>query len=110
MTNSNTITVPSSAVATTNYNSPVAAEGKEWEKIPAKAGDPVEFSVKGSVESIDDAGNAVVRIAFINGERLEAAPADQETDTPADDAGPTEDDVRAMAAKADQASGADSYI
>src|SRR4051812_34580808 len=76
------VTVPAKALAVRNYNSPVAADGKgEPEMIAPQAGDPVDFSVKGSVASIDG-DTATVHVAFVNGERVNAAkPADSEQET-----------------------------
>lgn len=90
----NTLTVPAAALA---------SGGDGGEPAAPAAGAAVEFTATGKVTGVDDAGNATVELQTVNGAPLAS-------ETPADDAGPTEDDVRAMAAEADQKSGADSYI
>lgn len=73
----NTIKLPSSVLETEDYSSPME-EGEDRDKITPEVGDPVTFTVKGTVQSISG-GKCAVHIAFIDGKRLEDAP-DEETD------------------------------
>lgn len=95
-----TITIPANKLAIRNYNAPTK-EGEKPEMIQPQAGDPVDFSVKGSVESIDEAGNATVKIAFINGERCEEAAPKQPAEEP-EKKEMSEDALRQMAAEVDE--------
>lgn len=103
------ITVPAKTLAIRNYNKP-AAEGEEAEMVQPMAGDPVDFSVRGSVSSIEG-DTATVNVAFVNGERVEAAAAPEQPEEEAEAAPPelNEDDVRTMAEAADRDSDSD-YI
>jgi hypothetical protein len=100
-----TMTVPAKSLAVRNYNQPTA-EGKDPEMIQPEPGDPVDFSVKGSVVGIDKAGNATVKVAFVNGERCEVGSTDgQDMPEEADEAANEENKVRGLATEADEEAG-----
>lgn len=87
-----TLTLPAECLATRDYSSPTP-EGEDAEMIQPEQGDPVTFTVKGTVQSISG-GNATVQIAFVNDERPES--------TEGEAAEPDESDMRDAAEAADK--------
>lgn len=87
-----TLNLPASCLATRDYSEPTK-EGEDPEMIQPEQGDPVTFTVKGTVQSLKD-GVATVQIAFVNDER------------PEEESGEAQDDEGKMLAAAKEADSA----
>lgn len=86
-----TLTLPTELLATRDYSEPTP-EGEDPTMIQPEQGDPVTFTVKGTIQSIAG-NNATVQIAFVNDERPES-----DKDEAAE---PDEASMKNMAAEAD---------
>ncbi len=104
MKESNCLEVPLDALGvdhSTEGDMPGAGDNPDMPSAPKRVmpqvGDPVEFQVSGSIESVDG-GTARVRVESINGEPMPEANAPA---SPADE----ESHMRRMASEADTAAG-----
>jgi hypothetical protein len=96
----NLLTLPASALETADFT----AEPEEGEKRPTiqpEVGDPVTFSVRGTVKAITN-GVATIHVAFVDGKRVEIG---DEDDVPGE--GDEEGSLRKMAEQADSNGGMD---
>lgn len=98
-----TISLPATALRKRDYSCDEAGPmdpGKHTapKYIEPQAGDPVDFSVRGSVVSVEN-GIAAVRIAFVNDKRVELPAIEQ------GDRATERDRLREVAAQADSEEG-----